>query len=95
MVLQYVERNEVKDSLKSYYDAYGIDYDDEDVGTLRHEVDLKGFIGYEKVSNKTLKLNFNDGDVIRVNVNPKKMASVIDKISNKELRRQRVCVKCF
>ena len=30
MVLQYVERNEVKDSLKSYYDAYGIDYDDED-----------------------------------------------------------------
>jgi tetratricopeptide (TPR) repeat protein len=72
-----------------------IDYDDEDVGTLRHEVDLKGFIGYEKVSNKTLKLNFNDGDVIRVNVNPKKMASVIAKISNKDLRRQKICVKCF
>lgn len=100
MVLQFRERNEIKTddfNLKEFYDANGIEYDDEefDDGAVHQEVDMRGFIGYEKVNNKTLNLEFNDGEIIRVNVSPKKMASVIAKITDKELRKQKIRVKCY
>lgn len=100
MILQFRERNEIKTdeyNLKEFYDANGIDYDTDDLddGLIHQEVDLRGYIGYEKVNNKTLNIEFNDGEIIRVNVSPKKMASVIAKISDKDLRKQKVRVKCY
>lgn len=98
MILQFRERNEIKTdgySLKEFYDANSIDYDDLDDGIIHQEVDLRGYIGYTKVNNKTLNIEFNDGEIIRVNVSPKKMASVIAKISDKDLRKQKVRVKCY
>mgnify|MGYP003506902546 CR=1 FL=1 len=100
MLLQFKEKNEIKTDdfyLKDYYNQNGIDYDDEDFGDgdVNQEVDLKGFIGYEKVNNETLKIEFDDGDIVRVNVAPNKMASVIAKISNRDLRKTRIRVKCY
>lgn len=100
MLLQFKEKNEIKTDdfyLKDYYNQNVIDYDDEDFGDgdVNQEVDLKGFIGYEKVNNETLKLEFDDGDIVRVNVAPNKMASVIAKISNRDLRKTRIRVKCY
>ena len=94
MVLQFKEKNEIKTddfNLKDYYDQYGVEYD----GEVHQEVDLSGYIGYKKVNNETLKLNFNDGEVITVNVDPNKMSSVIAKISNRDLRKTKVRVKCY
>lgn len=95
MLLQFKEKNEIKTDdfyLKDYYNQNGIDYDD---GDVNQEVDLKGFIGFEKVNNETLKIEFDDGDIVRVNVAPNKMASVIAKISNRDLRKTRIRVKCY
>lgn len=100
MILQFKEKDEIMTSdfnLKEYYDQYGVDYDEDDFddGAVHQEVDLRGFIGYKKVDRETLKLDFNDGEVITVNVDPKKMASVISKITNKDLRKTKVRVKCY
>lgn len=99
MLLQFKEKNEIKTddfNLRDYYNQNGIDYDDDfDDGDVKQEVDLEGFIGYKKVNNETLKLEFNDGDIVRVNVDPNKMASVIAKISNRDLRKTRIRVKCY
>lgn len=99
MLLQFKEKNEIKTddfNLRDYYNQNGIDYDDDfDDGDVKQEVDLEGFIGYKKVNNETLKLEFNDGDIVRVNVEPSKMASVIAKISNRDLRKTRIRVKCY
>lgn len=99
MLLQFKEKNEIKTddfNLRDYYNQNGIDYDDDfDDGDVKQEVDLEGFIGYKKVNNETLKLEFNDGDIVRVNVEPSKMASIIAKISNRDLRKTRIRVKCY
>lgn len=99
MVLVFKEKNEIKTDdygLKDYYDAYGIDYEDDfDDGDVKQVIDLRGFCGYKKVDKETLKLSFNDGDVIDINVAPEKMASVISKIMNKDLRKTKVRVKCY
>ena len=99
MSLQFKEKNEIKTddfNLRDYYNQNGIDYDEDfDDGDVKQEVDLEGFIGYKKVNNETLKLEFNDGDIVRVNVEPSKMASVIAKISNRDLRKTRIRVKCY
>ena len=99
MLLQFKEKNEIKTddfNLRDYYNQNGIDYDEDfDDGDVKQEVDLEGFIGYKKVNNETLKLEFNDGDIVRVNVAPNKMASVIAKISNRDLRKTRIRVKCY
>ena len=100
MVLQFKEKNEIKTddfSLNDFYNQNGIGYDEEDFddGEVHQEVDLKGFIGYKKINNETLKLEFNDGEIIRVNVDSSKMASVIAKISNRDLRKTRLRVKCY
>jgi len=100
MVLQFKEKNEIKTddfNLKDYYDQYGVEYDEGEMddGEVHQEVDLSGYIGYKKVNNETLKLNFNDGEVITVNVDPNKMSSVIAKISNRDLRKTKVRVKCY
>lgn len=99
MLLQFKEKNEIKTddfNLRDYYNQNGIDYDEDfDDGDVKQEVDLEGFIGYKKVNNETLKLEFNDGDIVRVNVEPSKMASVIAKISNRDLRKTRIRVKCY
>ena len=99
MLLQFKEKNEIKTddfNLRNYYNQNGIDYDEDfDDGDVKQEVDLEGFIGYKKVNNETLKLEFNDGDIVRVNVDPNKMASVIAKISNRDLRKTRIRVKCY
>lgn len=99
MLLQFKEKNEIKTddfNLRDYYNQNGIDYDEDfDDGDVKQEVDLEGFIGYKKVNNETLKLEFNDGDIVRVNVDPSKMASVIAKISNRDLRKTRIRVKCY
>lgn len=99
MLLQFKEKNEIKTddfNLRDYYNQNGIDYDEDfDDGDVKQEVDLEGFIGYKKVNNETLKLEFNDGDIVRVNVDPNKMASVIAKISNRDLRKTRIRVKCY
>lgn len=99
MLLQFKEKNEIKTddfNLRDYYNQNGIDYDEDfDDGDVHQEVDLEGFIGYKKVNNETLKLEFNDGDIVRVNVEPSKMASVIAKISNRDLRKTRIRVKCY
>ena len=99
MLLQFKEKNEIKTddfNLRDYYNQNGIDYDEDfDDGDVKQEVDLEGFIGYKKVNNETLKLEFNDGDIVRVNVEPNKMASVIAKISNRDLRKTRIRVKCY
>lgn len=94
------KKNEIKTddfNLNDFYNQNGIDYDDEDFddGEVHQEFDLKGFIGYKKVNSETLKLEFNDGEIIHVNVEPSKMASVIAKISNRDLRKTRVRVKCY
>lgn len=99
MLLQFKEKNEIKTddfNLRDYYNQNGIDYDEDfDDGDVKQEVDLEGFISYKKVNNETLKLEFNDGDIVRVNVEPSKMASVIAKISNRDLRKTRIRVKCY
>ncbi len=99
MLLQFKEKNEIKTddfNLRDYYNQNGIGYDEDfDDGDVKQEVDLEGFIGYKKVNNETLKLEFNDGDIVRVNVDPNKMASVIAKISNRDLRKTRIRVKCY
>lgn len=100
MVLQFKEKNEIKTddfNLKDYYDQYGVEYDESEMddGEVHQEVDLSGYIGYKKVNNETLKLNFNDGEVITVNVDPNKMSSVIAKISNRDLRKTKVRVRCY
>lgn len=99
MLLQFKEKNEIKTddfNLRDYYNQNGIDYDEDfGDGDVNQEVDLKGFIGYEKVNNETLKIEFDDGDIVRVNVAPNKMASVIAKISNRDLRKTRIRVKCY
>ena len=99
MLLQFKEKNEIKTddfNLRDYYNQNGIDYDEDfDDGDVKQEVDLEGFIGYKKINNETLKLEFNDGDIVRVNVEPSKMASVIAKISNRDLRKTRIRVKCY
>ena len=99
MLLQFKEKNEIKTddfNLRDYYNQNGIDYDEDfDDGDVHQEVDLEGFICYKKVKNETLKLEFNDGDIVRVNVAPNKMASVIAKISNRDLRKTRIRVKCY
>ena len=99
MLLQFKEKNEIKTddfNLRDYYNQNGIDYDEDfDDGDVKQEVDLEGFIGYKKVNNETLKLEFNDGDIVHVNVDPNKMASVIAKISNRDLRKTRIRVKCY
>lgn len=100
MVLQFKEKNEIKTddfNLKDYYDQYGVEYDENEMddGEVHQEVDLSGYIGYKKVNSETLKLNFNDGEVITVNVDPNKMSSVIAKISNRDLRKTKVRVKCY
>ena len=99
MLLQFKEKNEINTddfNLRDYYNQNGIDYDEDfDDGDVKQEVDLKGFIGYEKLNNETLKIEFDDGDIVRVNVAPNKMASVIAKISNRDLRKTRIRVKCY
>lgn len=99
MLLQFKEKNEIKTddfNLRDYYNQNGIDYDEDfDDGDVKQEVDLEGFIGYKKVNNETLKIEFDDGDIVRVNVAPNKMASVIAKISNRDLRKTRIRVKCY
>lgn len=99
MLLQFKEKNEIRTddfNLRDYYNQNGIDYDEDfDDGDVKQEVDLEGFIGYKKVNNETLKLEFNDGDIVHVNVDPNKMASVIAKISNRDLRKTRIRVKCY
>ena len=99
MLLQFKDKNEIKTddfNLRDYYNQNGIDYDEDfDDGDVKQEVDLEGFIGYKKINNETLKLEFNDGDIVRVNVEPSKMASVIAKISNRDLRKTRIRVKCY
>lgn len=97
MVLLFKEKNEIKavsKGMKAYYDAYGIDYDEDEFNDEVHqEVDLHGLVGLKKVDNETIKLSFNDGDTVDVNVDPAKMSSVLYKIKNN--RKAKIRVKCY
>ena len=97
--LLYTESNEVKasgielrDSFAEYNAAEMMaSYDEDGVDTLNdnsihNELELDGLVGMKKIDEKTLKLSFNDGDIIRVNIKPSKMASVMDQIRSKSVR---------
>ena len=97
--LIYVDSGEIKasgidlrDSMEDYeagemlaqYDDYGNEIGDSEIA---QELELNGLIGMKKISNKTLKLSFDDGDVFCVNIKPSKMASVMEQIGNKAIRK--------
>ena len=88
--LLYKEQDDVKASGIELRDSLA-DYnvtDDELFGddTIYNEVELDGLIGMSKIDGKTLKLSFNDGDIIRANIKPSKMASVMEQIRSKSVR---------
>ena len=97
MKLLSIEKNEMESIGTSIYDSFD-DYSAEETygrneDDVRSEISLNGLIGFNKVDSETIRLEFNDGEVCRVNVKPSKMDYVLSQI--KTNRKAKVTVKCF